>query len=101
MTTGTKIRVIAFKEDDLWVAQCLEYDIGAQAPDLETLNLRLRLALMLEAKESEKNNGEPFSGIEKAPQHYFDLWDKRAGDFNPKTDGDNAPECELNYALSA
>ena len=32
-----QLRVVVFQEEGAWVAQCLEYDIGAQAPDLNTL----------------------------------------------------------------
>ena len=36
-TITADIRVLLFREDDVWVAQCVEYDIGAQASDLPTL----------------------------------------------------------------
>ncbi len=31
------IRAVIFQDGDLWVAQCLEYDIGAQAFDVDTV----------------------------------------------------------------
>ena len=34
MSTKTPIHVLIAKEGDYWVAQCLEYDIGAQAREL-------------------------------------------------------------------
>jgi hypothetical protein len=36
----------------MWVAQCLEHDIGAQAEDVDTLNARLEVALRPEFKAS-------------------------------------------------
>jgi hypothetical protein len=65
-----KIRVIVFKDDDAWVAQCLEYDIGAQAEDIDTLNERLSAALKMEFKESIEQHGTPFAGIDPAPLRF-------------------------------
>lgn len=76
MPTEDKIRVVIFKEDDLWVAQCLEYDIGAQASDVETLGRHLTATLQAELAESARRTGKPFGGIEQAPKQYFDMWEK-------------------------
>ncbi len=73
------IRVIAFQDGEQWVAQCLEHDISAQAPDLETLNARISLAIDLELKISMEKRTAPFAGLDPAPQHFFDMWDRRAG----------------------
>ncbi len=76
LMTGN-IRVLVFKEGDLWVAQCLEYDIGAQARDLDALNIRLCAAVKAEAAESLERNGEMFKGIPPAPQMFHDMWERR------------------------
>jgi len=72
------IRVVIFKDDDLWGAQCLEYDIGAQAGDLDTLDDRLAVAIHAELIESLQRNGEPFGGIEKAPERFQNMWEHRS-----------------------
>ena len=54
------IRVIVFRDANLWVAQCLEYDIGAQAPDLDTLKARLAVTLAVEKATSVELHGTPF-----------------------------------------
>jgi hypothetical protein len=72
------IRVIVFQDNGLWVAQCLEHDIGAQAPDIDTLNDRLRVALLSEFKESMTRNGAPFAGIDPAPERFQLMWERRA-----------------------
>jgi hypothetical protein len=73
------IRVLVFKDGDLWVAQCLEYDIGAQAPDIDTLHERLDVALKTELKESlERGGGTPFAGIDPAPPRFHRMWERRA-----------------------
>ncbi len=66
-----ELRVLVHKDCDVWTAQCLEYDIGAQAPDLDTLKRRLDLTLRVELNQSLARTGRPFGGIEPAPDHVF------------------------------
>jgi hypothetical protein len=77
-TAPNTIRVIVFKDGDLWVAQCLEYDIGAQAPDIDTLNTRLQVVLNAELKESLERHKTPFAGIPEAPKRFHVMWEHRA-----------------------
>jgi hypothetical protein len=72
------LRVIVFQDDGLWVAQCLEHDIGAQAEDIDTLSDRLMTALKAEFKESIDRNGKPFAGIDPAPERFQVMWERRA-----------------------
>ncbi len=72
------LRVIVFQDGGLWVAQCLEHDIGAQAHDIDTLNDRLRTVVLSEFKESMARNGSPFSGIDPAPERFQLMWERRA-----------------------
>jgi hypothetical protein len=78
------LRILFFEDGDHWVAQCLEYDIGAQAPDLETLHARMRVALVAECGASMELHGEAFAGIEPAPAFFQNLWDSNAGRWTPK-----------------
>lgn len=77
MHTDT-LRVIVFQDNGLWVAQCLEYDIGAQANDVDTLMSRLEVAIKSEFKESIEQNGKPFAGIDPAPPRFHDMWERRS-----------------------
>jgi hypothetical protein len=103
MADAMKIRVIAFKDGDQWVAQCLEYDIAAQAADLETVHARLMMALDAERAESMRLHDKPFAGIDPAPQHFLDMWSRRSGVFNPRRPSDlKADGCvALDMALCA
>lgn len=76
MSKSTTIRVVIFKDGEHWVAQCLEYDIAAQATDLDTLRSRLLVAVEAEAQASREFTGAEFGGIGEAPQAYRDLWNK-------------------------
>lgn len=97
-----QIRVLVTKEGDYWVAQCLEYDIGAQARDPNELAKRLIAALEAERQETVKRHGCPFAGIAPAPHHFFEAWEKRVTLFKPTefTLPDN-PEIAVEIALAA
>lgn len=72
------VRVIAYRDGDgPWVAQCLEYDIAAQGDSPDAAYEHVLVAIKLDAAEGMKVHGAPFAGIEKAPQHFFELWEKR------------------------
>ncbi len=71
------IRVIVFQDGGLWVAQCLEYDIGAQAQDVDTLMSRFEVTFKTELKESMVRHGKPLAGIDRAPERFHRMWDHR------------------------
>ena len=92
-----RIRVIVYRDADLWVAQALEYDIGAQADDPETLVTRLEVTMRAEIEMSVKLHGKPLAGIEPAPQHFHDKWDDCGEEFTPV----RKPSMPLEMALCA
>ncbi len=65
-----QIRIVVYKDEGIWVAQCLEHDVSVQADDLGTLKSRLDAALIAEAEQLES--------IGAAPKFFFDLWEKRS-----------------------
>jgi hypothetical protein len=73
------VRIVTFKEGEIWVAQCLEHDVCVQAADLATLGSRIEMALQAES---------PLDKLPQAPAHFFELWDKKS-DFQTtgKSDG--------------
>lgn len=77
-TDTMAIRVVVFKDDGQWVAQCLEFDIGAQADNIDLLNDRLKVVLMAEFKESMERHSQPFAGIDPAPERFHVMWKHRA-----------------------
>ena len=81
MAHAGDVRVIVFNDAGVWVAQCLEFDIGAQAADLDTLRARLDVVIGAELKESEERGGRPFEGIEPAPVRFQEMWDRRSRTF--------------------
>jgi len=103
MLAVDSIRVLLSKEGELWVAQCLECDIGAQALNLGELRKRILIAIRAERDESLRRHGKPFGGIGPAPRHFHDLWLRRAGEFklmHPAAASD-APDIEIEFGLAA
>ncbi len=74
----TKIRAVVFREGELYVAQCLEYDISAQAADIDTLLERLDLTVEAEFKACEQNGVMPRDCIQPAPNYYHEMWGRRS-----------------------
>jgi len=102
MSDLSQIRVLVRKEGDFWVAQCLEFDIGAQARDPNDLPRRLIAALEAQRQETVMRHGRPFAGIKPAPDHFFEAWDNRNKLFRPAelTLRDN-PDIAVELALAA
>jgi hypothetical protein len=103
MSAADPIRVLLLKEGEHWVAQCLEYDIGAQARDLDQLSKWLLVALQAERDEGLRRHEKPFVGIGPAPPHYHDLWLRRAGEFKPVHPAvvTDAPDVAIEFGVAA
>ena len=71
-----EIRTVVMPEGDMWVAQCLEYDIGAQAPGLELLQDRLCATIAAHCDISCLENKTPFNGIDPAPEYFHEIWER-------------------------
>lgn len=93
------LRVVIFSEEGKWIAQCLEYDIGAQADTLDDLITFLELTVKHEMRESEVRNGEPFAGIPPAPERFHKMWERRSGAFVPERNSHLASVFP-NYAMA-
>ena len=78
------IRVVIYREDGAWIAQCLEYDIYARADSLDAVRGRLLATLSAETDFAQSNGRQPFAGIEPAPQHYQAMWDERSSFVKPE-----------------
>jgi hypothetical protein len=70
------IRVVVMREGDLFVAQCLEVDIGAEAHDLEELDTRLGMTLRAEFINLGGTEDDPFPNLGPAPEYFQNMWDK-------------------------
>jgi hypothetical protein len=67
------LRAVLFEEGDAWSAQCLDYDITAQAETLLDLPAELARALAIHVAASAQLGKEPFTGINEAPPRFWEL----------------------------
>lgn len=75
MNTPVALRVLTFKEGDIWVAQAIERDICVQAPDFDTLKERFEVVLELECQKSEERGDDsPLAGLTRAPDSFHEIW---------------------------
>lgn len=77
MSTGKHdtIRVIAYREGEAWVAQCVEYDISAQGADFDTAMRRLTGTVNAECDYTREKHGKEFAGIDAAPAVFAEWFD--------------------------
>lgn len=71
------LRAVVFREEAGWVAQCLEYDIFACAPDFDTLVARFQATLDAEAKLAPPESSHPFAHLPTAPAYFQILWEQQ------------------------
>lgn len=69
------VDVVLFERDPgEWVAQCLQYDIGAQAGTLPDLLYELQRSLVGHMVIAFENEIEPFVSLPAAPEEYWEKW---------------------------
>lgn len=66
------MRVLLLKEDDLWVAQCLEYDIAAQGPTVDAAKEAFVRAFAAQIAVALHHGEEPLATFGPAPRYYWD-----------------------------
>lgn len=70
MPRHQQVRAVIFKDEDQWVAQCLEHDICVQAPRLDQILPHLKTAVELEGGDLER--------LPAAPDQFFKMWPHRS-----------------------
>jgi len=76
-----RLHFVVFGEDECWVAQCLEYDLGTQGCSLEQIQLRIAATLQAEVGESLTRYGTLLSGVGAAPRRFSAIWAKRSSSY--------------------
>lgn len=69
-TQPTTIRVLAFRDGEAWVAQCIEYDIAEQGGSLEEAMENLEITVSAECQFTLTEHGEAFKSIDPAPMEF-------------------------------
>ena len=74
-TTVYEIDTVLFERGPgEWVAQCLQYDIGAQASNIPDLLYELQRSLVGHIVISYENRLEPLESLPPAPEEYWHKW---------------------------
>ncbi|MBR0653657.1 hypothetical protein [Plastoroseomonas arctica] len=81
----TPVRIIAFQEDGMFIAHCVDHDIAASAVSLDAAIRRLRLTVEAERVYAEQHDKAIFEGVGRAPQYVTDMFD--AAYLNVSSDG--------------
>ena len=77
METKSTLHVLVIREGEQLVAQCIEYDIAAQAPTLGELQARFDLAIVATVALAIEHGEDPFANVGPAPAWYVEEF-KRA-----------------------
>lgn len=72
--SNLKIHVVVFRNGDLFVAQCLEYDIATQAPTVPKILYEVERIIAAHLLMAEKEGGEPFAHLPKAPKRFWQMY---------------------------
>lgn len=67
------ITAIVVQKGDVWVAQCLEYNLVSYANSLERLPKELMRQVQSQLALDVAEGREPFSQFKRAPQKYWDM----------------------------
>jgi hypothetical protein len=68
------VNAVAFRQDGLWVAQCLEYNLVSCSESLEDLPNELQSQVLNQIEADTEAGQEPFWAFKPAPQHYWEMF---------------------------
>jgi hypothetical protein len=66
------VSVLLHKDGNAWVAQCLEYDLAAQAPSVDEAKKRFMRTLTQQIVADLVDGNDPLSKLPQAPLRYFE-----------------------------
>lgn len=78
-----QISAVVFQEGDAWVAQGLEYDIAAHAPDMLALPHAFMRALIENAQITMHLGRAPLAGVPRAPKKFHEMSDRATFELRP------------------
>lgn len=71
----TKLNVLFIKDNECWVAQCLQYDIAAQGDTISDAKAAFEYAIAAEASFLDEC-GDGLDAIPSAPKFFWDMYEK-------------------------
>ena len=70
-----QLSILVRREGDVFVAQCVEYDVCTQADDISTLRERMDALLSVELQTAEAAGDK----LPRAPEAFAAIWAKSGG----------------------
>jgi hypothetical protein len=70
------VSVLLVREDNRWVAQCLEYDVAAQADTIPEVKNAFERAFACQVAVDVCHGHEPMQNVPKAPKFYHEWFEK-------------------------
>ena len=77
------ISAIAFHDEGVWIAQCVEYDIAVSATTLPKLRKAFEQAVIANICVNEKLGRSRLDGIPPSPSKFRDLFNNADTDLHP------------------
>lgn len=74
------INAVVFREDGLWIAQCLEYNFVSYTKELEELPGELMRQIQGQVRIDLQDGKRPFVDFREAPAKYWELFEKAIRD---------------------
>ena len=71
MGEAHEIHVVLLQRDKWWVAQCLQYDIGAQAHTVDDVMYELQRSIVGHMAIAQAHGRNPFVDLPAAPEMYW------------------------------
>jgi hypothetical protein len=72
----SRLRILLFTEQDIWVAQCLDFDIAAQGKDISNALDSLERVFVGQMILDQKRGRKPLERISPAPEKYWNRFEK-------------------------
>ncbi len=69
------VNAVAFQDEGIWIAQCLEHDIVATAPSIAQLRKAFEKAVIANLCVNTELGRAGLDGIPPAPNHFKDLFE--------------------------
>jgi hypothetical protein len=73
---GSDIRGVVYKEGEWWIIQLLEYDLATQVRRFEDVPSEFRRLILAQILVNAECGVEPFHGFSKAPQRYWEMYER-------------------------
>lgn len=101
----SKLDVVVFKRDEWWVAQCLQYDIGAQAFTVDNVLYEFQRSVVGHLAICLQHGKQPFEGLDAAPEIYWNKFNSASTDLATRAPAFSSPAPALTppqeYRLAA